>query len=110
MGYSLRKKLFGQDCYCDPQEEECVAPEPCVKSQPNYNRLVNFATSAAFERAVENVVIDLTDPDLKFEDDGDIKITIATETYWYNHFWQLCISVLVPLWTILFAGFSLKAY
>lgn len=41
----------------------------------------------AYERAVENVVIDLTDPDLIFEGDEDITITIATETYWYTHFW-----------------------
>lgn len=55
-------------------------------------------------------MIDLTVPDLKFEDDEDIHITIATETYWYNHFWQLSISVLVPLYTILFTGFSVMAY
>ena len=51
--------------------------------------MVNFANSLAYERGVENVVIDLTDTTIEFYNDEDILVTIASEPWWYSNFWRL---------------------
>lgn len=103
IGYEwINSKIFGPDCYGESSEDELH--EACNGNyQPNYNRLVNFANPLAHERAIHSVVIDLTtrtDPITE-----DILVRIASEPWWYNHFWRLCICILVPIWTITFFGF-----
>jgi len=35
---------------------------------------------------------------------------LATEPFWYNQFWRLSISIVVPLWTIAFVFFAIESY